>query len=398
MQYSYHVADPAGRRARRVEPAESPDALARALESRGYLVLDIAPAREPAVAPTLAFASRQHVLEFTRALAALLPAGLPLARALGAAENLTSGALRQTVAAVRARVERGESLATALGEQQRFFPPIYVGLVRAGERSGDLAGAFGRLASQLEREAALRARLLSAMLYPTLLALVGGVAVVVLLLFVLPRFVEMLGDTGSALPRSTALLLGVSALAREYWVLGTLGLVGLTAALVAYGRTDDGRRTLAGALLRVPLVGNLRRSALAARFARLTGILLGGGAPVLTALASAEDSIGDPVAKEETARIHARVREGVALNAAVAEGTLYPPLLAQLVAVGEESSRLEEFLLKSAEIFEDRTERALQRLVTLAEPAMIVVFGTMVGFVALSLMQAMYGIGAGTLR
>lgn len=185
MLYSYRVADTAGRRTRHVEPAESPAALARALESRGYLVLDIAPARERAAGATFSFASRQHVLEFTRALAALLPAGLPLARALGAAENLTSGALRETVAVVRGRVERGDSVATALTEHPRFFSPIYVGLVRAGERSGDLAGSFARLASQLERESQLRARLLSAMLYPTLLALVGGAAVVVLLLFVL---------------------------------------------------------------------------------------------------------------------------------------------------------------------------------------------------------------------
>lgn len=397
--YAYRAVDAAGKRLRGRSEAASPAALSRTLESRGLLVLEVGEA--PTEAPSGfggMFGRRRSVLEVTRALAALLPAGMPLPRALGTTSELATGEVREALHAVRVRVEEGTSLSAALAQYPALFPPLYVGLVRAGERSGDLEGAFARLAEQLEREEELRGRLLSASIYPILLATVGGVAVVVLLLFVLPRFVEMLEGTGATLPRSTTLLLTVSAGASRVWPL-LAGVAVSSALLIASAaRTERGRRTGAALLLALPVVRGLRRSALGARFARLLGVLLGGGAPLLTALDDALDSLADPLARDDVARIRTRVREGASLSGAMAEGSLFPPLLVRLVAVGEESGRLREFLLKAAEILEDRTERILQRLVALAEPAMIVLFGTLVAFVALSLLQAIYGVNADAFR
>ena len=161
---------------------------------------------------------------------------------------------------------------------------------------------------------------------------------------------------------------------------------------------DNGRCTLARATIALPLVGALRRDAMAAAFARLVGGLLSGGAPLLTALDDARGCIADPLAQEESTRIRARIREGASLRQALAEGNLFPPLLTQLVAVGEDSGRLPAFLAQAATILERRTERTVERLVTLAEPAMIVLFGGVVGLVALALLQAVYGINAGTFR
>jgi len=163
-------------------------------------------------------------------------------------------------------------------------------------------------------------------------------------------------------------------------------------------RTDEGRRAAARLLLELPLIRTLRRQALGARVARLIGVLLGGGAPLLAALDEAVECLPDPLARDELVRIRTRVREGGALNRAFAEGGFFHPLLSQLVAVGEESGRLQEFLLKAAEIFEERTERGAQRLVTLLEPAMIVTFGGVVALVALSVLQAIYGVNAGVYR
>jgi type II secretory pathway component PulF len=270
--------------------------------------------------------------------------------------------------------------------------------VRAGERSGDLSGAFVRLAVQLEREAELRARLLSALIYPAALAGVGAVAVLILLLFVLPRFAELLAGAGATLPSSTSTLLAISAATRAYWPAILGGLVAVAFGFGAARTTDAGRRALSRLALAMPLVGPLRRTLLGARFARLTGVLVGGGAPLLAALDDAVHSITDPIAQDEVARVRGRVREGISLNAAIAEGALFPPTLAQLIAVGEESGRLHEFLVKAADIFEERTARTTTRLVALAEPAMMVVFGGAVGFVALSLLQAVYAVNAGAFR
>jgi general secretion pathway protein F len=398
-QFAYRAVDAAGKRYRGNLEAVNPAALSRALEARGLLVLDADEAASGASSTAgFGFGRSRAVLELTRALAALLPAGVPLSRALGTASQVVSGEVAVATTAVRERVERGQSLAAALAEHPHLFPPIYVGLVRAGEKSGDLDSTFGRLAEQLEREEQLRGRLISASVYPLLLVGIGGVAVVVVMLFVLPRFVELLGGAGASLPGSTALLLRISTLLQLLWpLLLLLPFVAAALAMLA-AATVRGRRIGAQLLLLIPGIGRLRRAVLAGRFARLVEVLLGGGAPLLTALEDAEQSIGDPLARDDLARIRGRVREGASLSGAIAEGFLFPPLLAQLAAVGEDAGRLREFLLEAANIFEHMTARILQRLVTLLEPTMILVFGGIVAFVALSLLQAIYAVNADAFR
>jgi type II secretory pathway component PulF len=367
------------------------------LEERGLFVLEVAESAEAAASGRgVRFGRRREVLEVTRALAALLPVGMPLAQALNAATGVSSGDVKAALQEVKARVERGDPLSAALSDHRRLFSPLYVGMVRAGERSGDLDGAFARLAEQLDRDEQLRGKILSASIYPLLLATAGSIAVSVLLFFVLPRFVTLLEGSGAKLPTSTATLLAISAGLHRMWPVLLLMPLIIAALAVWIQSSPEGRRVWATVLLTLPGVATLRRYALAARFARLAGVLLGGGAPLLNALDDTIESIGDPVARDDAQRIRTRVREGSSLRAALADSTLFPPLLAQLVGVGEESGQLRTFLMKAADIFEERTERATHRLATLAEPAMIVIFGAMVAFVALSLLQAIYGINAGS--
>ena len=396
--FAYRAVDRDGRRVRGAADALAPAALTRELEARGLLVIDVEEREASTAVPRASSATRQAVLEVTRALAALLPAGMPLASALHAAGNLAGGAVADALADVRTRVERGDTLHSALAAHPGVFPPLYVGLIRAGERSGTLTASFTRLGQQLEREEQLRARLVSAAIYPVLLAIVGAGAVMVLLLFVLPRFAELLTGAGGHLPQSTAMLLALAAGARRWWPVFLVIPVGATMVSAWIRATDEGKRALSATLLALPLVGNFRRTMLGARVARLTGTLLGGGAPLLTALGDTGDSVADPLARDEIERIRARVREGVTLARAIGEGSLFPQLLAQLVAVGEEAGRLEEFLLKAADILDERSERLTTRLVALLEPAMIVGFGGVVGFVALSLLQAIYGINAASFK
>jgi type II secretory pathway component PulF len=397
--YAYQAVDGSGKRMRGQAQAISSNALTRTLEQRGLLVLEVAESSEAAAAKGgVRFGRRREVLEVTRAMAALLPVGMPLAQALNAASGVASGGVRAALQEVRARVERGDTLSSALAEHRQLFSPLYVGLVRAGERSGDIDAAFARLATQLERDEQLRGKVLSAAIYPILLATAGSVAVTVLLFFVLPRFVTLLEGSGAKLPRSTATLLAFSAALHRAWpVLLLIPL--LIAAFAAWvSNSDEGRRVWSRTMLALPGVSTLRRYALAGRFARLVGVLLGGGAPLLNALDDTIESIGDPVARDDAVRIRTSVREGVSLRGAVADSKLFPPLLAQLIGVGEDAGQLQVFLMKAADIFEERTERATQRLATLAEPAMIVVFGVIVAFVALSLLQAIYGINANSFK
>ena len=395
--YTYRAVDAQGRRSRGVSEAASADALTRTLEARGLLVLDVERTAS-AGAPMVRRAARGDVLELTRALAALLGAGLPLSRALATASAIAPARVTGLLDDIRARTARGESLAGALDAHAAAFPSMYRGVIRAGERSGDLAGAFGAVAAQLEAEARVRARIVSASIYPLLLAVGGIVTCSVLVLVVLPRFAELLAGAQATLPTSTATLLAIAGAVRAGWpVLLALAIV-VTATILVASRSPAMRRTVAALVLRLPIVGQLRRYTLGARFARLTGVLIRGGAPLLGALEDVAASVADPIARDEIARIRSRVHDGTTLHGAIAEGALFPPVLSRLVAVGEESGRLEEFLTRSAELCEERTERTLERLVALVEPAMILLFGVLIAFIALSLLQALYGIDAGAFR
>ena len=395
--YAYTAIDPGGQRTRGRLPGSSPDAVIRDLEGRGLLALEVEESRKAGNGGGgLGLGRRRAVLDFTRAVASLLPAGMPLARALGAGTTQAPESVRPALESVRSKVERGEGLAEALAEHPRLFSSLYVGLVRAGEKSGSLDNSFQRLSEHLERESELRSKLVSMSIYPVLLGMVGLVAILILVLFVLPRFSDLLLSSGAALPATTAAVVGLATAAREEWWILALQLP-LVAVLFTWLRTtDQGRRAGALALVRLPLIGSWRRQHLGATFARMVGELLAGGAPLLLALADARDCMTDSVAQAETDRIRAKVREGSSLHAAIEEGGLFPPVLGQLVALGEDAGRLADFLLKAADLLEKKTERALERMVALVEPAMIVGFGGIVAVVALALLQAIYGVNAGS--
>jgi type II secretory pathway component PulF len=379
--------------------APSKSALTEALEREGLFVLEVAERTSgTARAAFSGLNNSNNLLDATRALAALLPAGLPLARSLDAAARLSAGAIAIALADVRTRVERGDSVAAALSAHSNLFPPHYIGLVRAGERAGDLGTAFSRLADQLEREATLRNRLLAAALYPIILTVAGGGAVLVLLLVVLPNFAELFKGSGAQLPRTTQFVLAASTALRRFWYLIPIALAAIAAIITSARSSSSGRLALAQFIDNLPLIRGLRRDAIAARFARLTGTLLSSGAPLLSALDDTIASVGDALAESALIRVRSAVREGASLTAAITAEPIFPPLLAQLTAVGEESSRLPDFLLKAAQLFEERSDRTTQRLVALAEPAMIVIFGVVIGFIALSVLQAIYSVNAGSFR
>lgn len=394
--FVYTAVDAGGARSRGRLTAATEAAASRDLEARGLLAIDIRMAEAPREGK--AFGSRRKaVLEFTQGMAALLPAGMPLARALAVATATAPATIRPNLTRVRERVERGDEMARALAEEPAVFDPLYVGVVQAGERGGSLGSAFGRLAEHLEREDKLRSKLLSMSIYPAMLVVVGFLSVLVLLLFVLPRFADLLTGSGAPLPGTTAFVLGISGALREHWPFLAVAGVGVVMWLSWMRTSPAGKRFFAQFLATAPLIGTARRQVLAARFARMTGELLSGGAPLLASLRVTQECIEDPLARDVTGQIWTRVREGSPLNQAISEHRLFPSELVQLVALGEEAGRLSEFLLKAADFLERRTERTLERLVALVEPAMIVAFGGIIALVALSLLQAIYGVNAGAM-
>lgn len=395
--FAYRAVDRNGARRGGHAVAATPAALVESLTAANLVVLEL---RETSASTVVAHRRRHRKLltELTRAIAGLLSAGLPLSRALNTAKAMTPSPYRECLASVHQAVARGESLTSALAAHPSLFPPFYLGLVRAGERSAELPATFTRLAAQLERDDDLRARLGAAAIYPAILAVVGSVAILVLMLFVLPRFAAVLEGAGAHLPRSTQLLVAVATNARAHWLAILSPAASLPLALAWIASTDQGRSAWAALQLRLPAVRTVRRDLLAARVARLMSVLLAGGTPALGSLDNVAASLDDPLARKALLRARAQVREGARLSVALHETALFPPLLPQLTALGEETGQLQGFLGKAADLFEQRSERALARLVALAEPTMIVLLAVVVGSVALSLLQAIYGVNASAFR
>ncbi|HEX8431986.1 MAG TPA: type II secretion system F family protein [Longimicrobium sp.] len=393
--FAYRAATRAGRTVRGVEDADSPAALERSLGSRGLYPLEVAPAAAELAARRSFRSRRADVVEAVRYLATLMDAGFPLDRALAAVSRVV--ARRDTAAAVldvRDRVRGGARLDDAFAAHPALFPRFAVGMVRAGERGGYLARSLDRLSVQLEREQALRARLAGALIYPAVMVTVGAGAVGVLFAYVLPRFVTLLADTGSTLPRSTAMLMAAGHFVSRWWWALLLAPVAAGLALAAVRSTDEGRAAVDRVLLRLPLVGPLRQRVASARLARTLATLLESGLPILPALEIAAASQADGAVAGEVLRAREEVRAGGRLAAALRRAGIFPFLFLQMVEVGEEGGRLPDMLERAAGTLEGELERGLDRMIRLVEPVMILFFGGVVGFVALSLLQAIYGIGA----
>lgn len=332
----------------------------------------------------------------TRTMATMLAGGSTLDRAVRfAAEHAGTDELGEALRGVRDDLQRGGSLASALRARTALFGSLAPALVRAGEESGTLDEALERLADHVERTRELRGQLRAALLYPALMGVVAGLGVVVLLAFVVPRFVGMLADAGGTLPPSTRVLMFLSTAVTQWWWAGaSLGAVAIVAAR-AWAAEPTNRRRWHAARLRWPLVGDVERMIASARLARAFGTLVRGGSGVLVALRVARETVGNAALLAGVDEAIRSVERGESVAVAL-RGTL-PPLATQLLAVGEESGALDAMALRVADTYDAESQRALRSLVALVEPALIVGFGAVVGFVALAMLQAIYSINAAVL-
>ena len=355
------------------------------------VAVDEVTATQAAAGTTRRLNRRTAVALWTRSAATLLSAGVPLDRALQfTIQHAGHEGLAEALREIRREIQSGVSFADALGRHPRYFAPVFVAMVAAGESSGALDLVLQRLSQHLEEVTELRSQIRSALLYPALMAGVASVGVTVLLLFVIPRFAAILADTGGALPLSTRLLVAASAVLTHGWWVLLLLAGGLAYWVRGALERPETRGRWHAARLRWPWVGDLELKYVTAQFARTLGLLLASGVPLLAALRIARSAAGNLAVQDGVERAGAAVAEGSALAPALV-GAL-PPLALQMMAVGEESGRLEELCANIADTYDGEVRRALRTAVALIEPAMILVFGALVGFVALAMLQAIYGI------
>jgi type II secretory pathway component PulF len=387
--FKYRAARPDGEHVAGVLEAATDAAAARDLSGRGLFALELR-AEQPAAASRRALPTPELAAAFA-GLAALLEAGMPLDRALAAAEESAGSPLAEAMAGARRRVREGSGLSAAL-EAEGGMPPLVIGILRAGEAHGRLAQAAGRVAAELEREVEMRAQVRAALAYPLFLSVVGGLSVTIIVTVVVPRFAALLGDLGQALPASTRLLLAVSRALAAHGVALLLLLAAIVIGIARTVRTDAGAAALHRRLLEVPLIGRIRMGLASARVCRALAGLLSTGVPLLAALEHARRAAGDGALADRLARAQQAVSEGDRLAVALKRHEALSPGALRLAHFGEESGRLAELLEKAAHIEEAAAHRSLRALVTLLEPALIVTFALVVAFVAAALLQAVYSV------
>jgi len=328
---------------------------------------------------------------FTLDLHALLQAGLPVDKALSLLINVAEKEkFKDVISAILKSVQSGNSLSEALATYPKIFPMLYTNMVKAGETGGVLPAVLERLGTFLENSQDLKDYIKSAMVYPLFLVFVGGISIIIMLAFVVPKFAIIFSDLGQAMPFSTQLLLGISHGLRDYWWL-IIAVIGTIIYLSKkYVQTPKGRLKTDRMKVNSPVIGTLVKSVEAARFTRTLGTLINSGVPILQALRLVQEIITNQLIAGELETVYHRVKEGDNLSSPLLSADVFPPLAVQMIAVGEETGKLDEMLLRVAENYEKTVRNMIKRFVNLLEPVMILGMGLMVGFIVISMLLAVF--------
>jgi general secretion pathway protein F len=343
--------------------------------------------------PALFAGRRRDVLFFTQELSTLLNAGVPLDRALAITAELTErAAFRFVVLDVLRVLKGGRSLADSLGTYPQYFPDLYVNMVRAGEASGALGAVFERLADFEKTRDELRNYIVSSMIYPALLALVGLASIFVLLNFVVPRFAAVFQESRLKIPTPTLIMLEASKIVQAYWWIAALAVLGAFVAWRSYVRTQEGRLWWDGARLKLPLLGDALRKAETARFARAMSTLVANAVPLVQCINIAANILNNRKMARALEAVAQGVKRGEGIANPIRKAGVFPPLAAHLLTVGEETGRLDQMFARMAEIYENDTRASIKRFTAVFEPIVILVMGVIVGALILSMLLAITSI------
>jgi type IV pilus assembly protein PilC len=324
--------------------------------------------------------STRDIVIFTRQFATMINSGLPLVQSLDIlAEQTENDKLRKIINDVLYDVQSGHTLADAMGKHPKVFTELFVNMVAAGEAGGILDTILLRLATFLEKNDALIRKIKGAMIYPAVIFSVAGMAVVILLLFVIPTFQQMFDAAGIPLPLPTRVVIGMSSILQGYWWAMGGGIIGFIFLLrYTYG-TDGGQLFIDRMLLSFPILGDLQRKAAVARFTRTLGTLVSSGVSILEGLEITAKTAGNRVIHDAVMGSRASIAGGETIAGPLKESGVFPPMVVQMINVGEQTGGLDEMLTKIADFYDEEVDAAVEALLAAMEPIMIVVLGVVVG-------------------
>lgn len=339
--------------------------------------------------------SLTDVVTFTRQLSTMVSAGIPLPDALIILEKQSkSQTLTNVLAEVVADVQGGMALSASLAKHPRVFDIIYVKLIEAGETGGVLDKVLMKLAETLEKEREFKSKTKGAFIYPAIVVTVMIIVMVVMMIFVIPKLTVLYTEIGAQLPLPTRILIAISNFMRSFWwLLILMGAIFMYSFRV-FSKTEEGAKLLAKVVLRLPIWGNIRKSITLAEFTRTLGLLISAGIPIITALRVVANILASPSYKEGIDFAISRVERGFPLYQPLAANPAFPPIVSQMIRVGEETGKMDELLTRLSYYFESESEQLIRNLTTALEPVILVVLGLGVGVLVLSIILPIYNLTA----
>jgi len=336
----------------------------------------------------------KELVLFSRQLSTLVSAGVPLVQGLTILEDQVETKLfKKTVHNIREDIEAGQSITDALRKHPFVFEELYVSMIKAGEVGGILDVILERLSSYLEAAESLKSKVKGAMMYPMVVTVIAGAVTLFLLMGVIPTFTKIFAGFGAQLPFITQMLINISDFLRHFWyiVIGTP--IGLLYALRQYRKTDVGLRNIDAVLLKLPIFGLLLKKVAVAKFTRTLGTLIKSGVPILQALETVAKTSGNKVIEIAVMTARESVKEGERIASQLKKANVFPPMVIQMVAIGEETGNLDAMLAKIADFYDQEVDTAVKALTSMIEPLIIVVMGVIIGFIVIAMFLPMFELG-----
>lgn len=393
-RYTYKTKDSEGATQTGIVEANSMVAATNLLHEKGMVIIDIFPAKTPF---SLDFGSSgvsfNDLVHFTRQLSTMITAGLTLVEALGILrQQLAKPSLIKLVTQIEDEVKGGKSLVEVLEKNPKVFPPIYIALVRAGEATGKLDVILSRLADSLEKSKNFKSKIKGVMIYPSIV--VSGMVIVsfIVMTVVVPRLTSLYQEFGVDLPLPTQILITLSTFLLNYWLLMIVVGIGSVVVFLKWKETYLGKHILATITLRMPIFGPLIKQSTLVEVTRTLALLIDGGVPILSSLEIAQDATDNILYKEAFKEAAKKVEKGFSLSEPMSRNTLFPPILTQMVSVGEQTGKLGDSLFKLSGYFETEAENAVRTLTTAIEPLIMVVLGLGVGFLVMAVLLPIYSL------
>ena len=393
--FQYKVRDRAGNVTSGSLVADSESLVLARLREQGLTPLDVQ--RQRRGLGQIEFGGKKVKLKqiavFSRQFATMVNSGLPILRALAIlAEQTENKELARVLGEARLDVEQGASLSGALAKHDHVFNNLYVSMVRAGETGGSLDATLLRIAEMIEREVLLRGKIKSAMTYPIAVVALVVLIMSAMLLFVVPQFKGIYGQLGGTLPLPTRALLFVSDAFKSYWYIVVAALLLARFMFRRWKRTDRGREVVDGFKLRVPVFGSLFHKTALSRFSSTFAMLLRSGVPILQALEIVSDTVNNRVIGKAIADVQISVRDGESIAKPLTKYPVFPPMVVQMISVGEETGQVDTMLEKIAQFYDQEVEASVDALTSLIEPILIAIIGVAVGAAVVALYMPMFNI------